>query len=87
MEQLLAMAEEAPGALRAMGRHGIALAHKTQEPVACEWLRHRTDECALARCARIRERLGHLEDAILRPADQVHIFQENNAHPEWRAIA
>jgi len=33
---MLAMAEEAPGALRVMGRHSIALAHKTQEPVARE---------------------------------------------------
>jgi len=30
------MAEEAPGVLRAMGHHSIALAQKTQEPVARE---------------------------------------------------
>ena len=70
MEQLLAMAEEAPGALRAMGRHGIALAHKTQEPVACESFRHCANECALARFQRIRKRLlDHLEDAIRRSLD------------------
>ncbi len=36
MGQLLAMAEEATDVLRAMGRHSISLAHKTQEPVAGE---------------------------------------------------
>jgi Ca-activated chloride channel family protein len=59
-------AKEATGALREIGRHGIALARITQAPVARELLRHRADDGALARFARIRELLDHLEDGIRR---------------------
>ena len=80
-------AKEATGALREMGRLGIALARMTQEPVARELLRHRADEDILARFARIPELLEHLEDAILKSADRMQMFRGNHARLEGGAIA
>ncbi len=80
-------AKEATGALREIGRHGIALARMTQEPVARELLRHRADEDALARFARIRELLDHLEDAIRRSADRMQVFRVDHARLRGGAIA
>jgi hypothetical protein len=80
-------AKEATGALREIGRHGIALARMTQEPVARELLRHRADEDALARFARIRELLDHLEDAIRRSADRMQVFRVDHVRLRGGAIA
>ena len=80
-------AKEATGALREIGRHGIALARMTQEPVARELLRHRADDDALARFARIRELLDHLEDAIRRSADRMQVFRVDHARLRGGAIA
>ena len=80
-------AKEATGALREIGRHGIALARMTQEPVARELLRHRADDDALARFARIRELLDHLEDAIRQSADRVQVFRVDLARLRGGAIA
>ncbi len=78
---------EATGALREIGRHGIALARLTQEPVARKLLRHCADEDAPAQFARIRELLDHLEDTIRRSADRVQVFRVDHARLRGEAIA
>lgn len=80
-------AREATDALREMGRHGIALARLTQEPVAREVLRQRSDGEAVERFARMRELLDHLEDAVRRSGERLQHERARHAHREGGAIA
>jgi hypothetical protein len=80
-------AREATDALREMGRHGIALARLTQEPVAREVLRQRSDGEALERFARMRELLDHLDDALRRSGERLQHERARHAHREGGAIA
>ena len=81
------MIREATDALREMGRHGIALARLTQEPVAREVLRQRSDAEALERFARMRELLDHLDDAVRRSGERLQQERARHAHREGGAIA
>jgi hypothetical protein len=80
-------ARDATDALREMGRHGIALARLTQQPVAREVLRQRSDEDTLERFARIRELLDRLEDAMRSSGERLQQHRARHAHREGGAIA
>jgi hypothetical protein len=80
-------AREATEALREMGRHGVALALLTQEPVAREVLRQPSGDDTLERLARIRELLEHLEDALRRSSDHLQLEQARRAQRKGGAIA
>jgi Ca-activated chloride channel family protein len=80
-------AREATDALREMGRHGVALARLTQEPVAREMLQQPSSDDTLERLARIRDLLEYLEDALRRSGDRLRLEQERRAQREGGAIA
>ncbi len=80
-------AREATNALREMGRHGVALARLTQEPVAREVLRQPSGDDTLERLARIRELLDHLDDALRRSGDRLQLEHARRAQPEGGTIA
>jgi len=80
-------AREATEALREMGRHGVALARLTQEPVARGVLRQPSGDGTLNRLAQIRELLDHLEDALRRSGDRWQLEQARRAQREGGAIA
>lgn len=80
-------ARAATEALREIGRHGVALARLTQEPVAREVLRQPSGDDTLERLARIRELLDHLDDALRRSGDRLQVEHARRAQREGGAIA
>lgn len=80
-------AREATEALREMGRHGVALARLTQEPVAREVLRQPSGDDTLEQLARIRKLLDHLDDALRRSSDSLRLKQARRAQHQGGEIA
>ena len=80
-------AKDSTGALREIGRHGIALSRMTKEPVGRELFRHRADDDALARYARTRDLLDHIEDAIRRSTDRMQAFRLDFARLRSESVA
>lgn len=78
---------EATDALQQIGHHGVALARLTQEPAAREVLRQQSDREALARLARIRELLDHLDEAVRRSEERLQRERASHAHREVGGIA
>jgi hypothetical protein len=73
--------------LRHMGRHGVALARSTHEPLSRELLRQRPDDEIVERFARIPDLLDHLEDAIRRSETGLQQLRTDSARRAGGAIA
>lgn len=83
-------ARQATDAIREMGRHGIALAHITENPVAREVLQPGQSDAArevLERFARFRDLLEHLQDCARRSVAKLKDYQAAHAQREGRSIA
>jgi len=83
-------AGRATAALREMGGHGLVLQRMIAGPVEREMLRPehaRTVEDTLARVARFRDLLDHVQDCVRRSVKQLKDYQAAHAQREGGAIA